>query len=240
MGLTTRSHGERGRERLETAHRPAQPVGRVGALGLLATAGLCVVVLSFASQMPPGPTDGHGVPGIAIGTPPGADSQPLIRQGGSAELLPQGGSDPADRRSKRAARQHDTTQAHAPGRAGDGVGPGDRGGSGPGKTRRGETPAAPDRDRGGHGNPTSGSPAGGQDAPPGAQNGPVMPPSVAAEPDNDDQEEAPEIDPEGDAISSPAASEPEDDPSDDPAPTGLSPSAPENDADTAETEPADP
>jgi len=67
-----------------------------------------------------------------------------------------------------------------------------------------------------------------------------MPPSVAAEPDNDDQEEAPEIDPEGDAISSPAASEPEDDPSDDPAPTGLSPSAPENDADTAETEPADP
>ncbi len=67
-----------------------------------------------------------------------------------------------------------------------------------------------------------------------------MPPSVAAEPDNDDQEEAPEIDPEGDAIPPPAASEPEDDPSDDPAPTGLSLSAPENDADAAETEPADP
>lgn len=240
MGLTTRSHEERGRERRETAHRPAQPAGRVGALGLVATAGLCVAVLSFASQMPPGPTDGDGVPGIAIGSPPGTDAQPLIRQGGSAELLPQVGSHPGGGRSRQAARQHDDVQAHAPGRGGDGVGPGDQEGAGPGKTRRGETPAAPDRNRGGHGNPTSGSPAGGQDAPPGAQNGPVVAPSIAAEPDNDEQEAAPEIDPEGDALPPPAPSAPEDDPSDDPAPTGLGPSAPENDSDAAETEPTDP
>jgi hypothetical protein len=109
-----------------------------------------------------------------------------------------------------------------------------------GKTRSGETPAAPDRDRGGHGNPTGGSPAGGQDAPPPAQNGPAVAPSIAAEPDNDDPEEASEVDPEGDAPPPPAPAAPEDDPSDDPAPTGLGHSAPENDADAAEIEPADP
>lgn len=225
------------RELRQTAMGQARQLGRVGALGVVVAGALCAAVLFISGGVLPDPADQGGIPGVVIGSSPGGDALPVVRQDGGAELYRRVAASAPEARGKRAGRRRGGPRGDARVRGGGHPRLGDGGAAGLVKSR-GDAPAPPGRDgrpeRGGPGGPGSGSPSGGQ-------NGALVPPAAGAQPVHDEPE-APEPAPGPDTDEAPdvappsVASAPDDEPSDDPAPAGLAAPAPETDLDEAGAE----
>jgi hypothetical protein len=156
------------RKQRDTATGRARQLGRVGALGVVATGALCAAVLSIASRMPPDPVDQGEVPGIRIGTPGRGDATQVLRpESRSARSRAEArGSHARGERSR--SREHTGALALAHGKTGGGPKP--EGVAGPGPWAGDDAPDRPGPGTGPadgpRGAPVPGTPGDGDGRPP--------------------------------------------------------------------------
>ena len=229
------------RELRQTAMGQARQLGRAGGLAVVVAGALCAAVLFISGGVLPDPADQGGIPGIVIGSSPGGDALPVVRQHGGAERYRRVAASAPEARGKRAGMRRGGPRGDARVRGGSHPRLGDGGAAGLVKSR-GDAPAPPGRD----GRPEGGGPSGPESgSPSGAQNGALVPPAAGAQPVHDEPE-APEPAPGPDTDEAPdvapasVASAPDEEPSEDPAPAGLAVSAPETDLDAAGADDPDP
>jgi hypothetical protein len=164
------------RELRQTAMGQARQLGRAGGLGVVVAGALCAAVLFISGGVLPDPADQGGIPGVVIGSSPGGDALPVVRQDGGAELYRRVAASAPEARGKRARRRRGGPRGDARVRGGSHPRLGDGGAAGLVKSRS-DAPAPPGRrpEGGGPSGPGSGSPSGGQ-------NGALVPPAAARSP----------------------------------------------------------
>ncbi len=221
--------------------QPREPrqLGGFGALGIVLAGALCAVVLSTTIRMPSDQGATGDIPGVVIGSSPGARDGPLIgslgpsKRGRRAAVLSFGPRAAQRRRGTTDAGAHDG----APGEAR----PADRAADEPVRRTAADAPPATTSDPA----PVVGRSAPAPRAPSGGGGGDDVrrAPRGGGEAPDDDVQEAPEPAAEHDPPEDPAPAAPQvsappaaSEPDDDAAPTGLATPAPEGDSDEADSD----
>jgi hypothetical protein len=195
----------------DTALSGPRQLGRVGALGVVATGVLCAAVLSVVSRVPPDPVDRGEIPGIKMGSKADGGANPAS----SRDVTPAHRTEPATRTAARRSGGLGRRSSRGRGSGAPAVARGESGGPRPaGIARPVSGNRAPHRLGGDRGAPAPAGPGGGNDdggdaraqPNPGPQAGrddgdgpPPAPAPAAASPPDDEAAPAPSATAQGPA-----------------------------------------